>query len=627
MTSHQQSKLTIKNDTWTPSELLEKIKYIKKPKFNRDKVWITNPQKGKKKTKAKPNYEEFLEFLFKTKNSVSAISLGVYFNKNEKFYHAIDGNNRINAIISFLNCPYDIFSKYYDDVLQYINNIEKDKMDDKVKELCKSKIMKLTYKELSTFRRLDDIIPEDIEINRGITRDIEKRMIDIQKQLRSSDGLPYDTSIKLVINELENGTNKEYCKIFEDINKYSNTLSQNELLAATLFESRIIILNEDLKCKIIQKIKEYYDNRGKEEVLETYAMDLDYNMDISAYDFIVGFENYCSEKYEVFDNFQSEGISLFFKIFGYLYGSIEKENFTEQNVNDFIGKILFSCEIISEAYKAIMPKNIDDNIFNVSSQNDTFKLIAKNPMSILFVSVISNQTKLDTKHIIKIVRKVIIYHILCNKLYLKGVADEIVEYIKSHDKLEFTSGGSYIDNMCKTILETDSMKIFDISREQFEKLLNECLHSCLNEKLYSEKNTKRKQRYLNFLDKILVSNFYNKKMSNFYLTKKYSIEHISPYSSRWENEVQIDIDRLGNLFPTLDGINKSRQNKNLEIYYNETNKDFTKNVDELLPKNYSDINKYEDKKTTIIDVNKYNDYCVRNEKLYIKTLVDDIFSE
>ena len=90
-------------------------------------------------------------------------------------------------------------------------------------------------------------------------RNIERKIVEIQKTLRFPDNSSYDTHIKLVINEFKNGTNKEYCETFEDINKYSNTLSHNELLAATLFETIITITDQNLKCKIITKI-----NKDKE---------------------------------------------------------------------------------------------------------------------------------------------------------------------------------------------------------------------------------------------------------------------------------------------------------------------------------------------------------------------------
>jgi hypothetical protein len=38
--------MTITNNVWTFSQLLERIKNIKKPKFNRDLVWDIKPQKN-----------------------------------------------------------------------------------------------------------------------------------------------------------------------------------------------------------------------------------------------------------------------------------------------------------------------------------------------------------------------------------------------------------------------------------------------------------------------------------------------------------------------------------------------------------------------------------------------------
>ena len=623
MTSTQQSKMTITNTTWTPADLLERYSKIKKPKFNRDLVWTIKSTDNNSKRK-RANFEEFLQFLFKTRNTVSAISLGAYLHNNEEYHVVIDGNNRINAIVAFFTCPYNVFTGYYKELFEYIYSIPDDKMSLAIKEMCKNVIQKLSYRELSTFNRLDDMISDEIEIDRRIIRDIEKKIVEIQKKLRFADNSPYDTHIKLVINEFKNGTNREYCETFEDINKYSNTLSNNELLAATLFEVIITIADQDLKYKIITKIKEYYDSRGNDEVLETYSMELDLNMEISAYDFMVGFQNYCCDEYKIVEVFSSDGTSLFFKIYGYLYGSIEKDKFTHENINSFINKILFACNIISEAYKTIMPVNINDNLFNKTSKNDCCRLVAKNSMTILFISIIANKDKISDKILIKNIRLVVIYHLLCNQKYLKNVSEENIKIIKTHDKIEYTSGGSFIDNICKSIIEHDNTKIFNINRDIFLNLLNTILNSSLNEKTNQQERVTNKRRQLNFFDKILVSNFFNKKMSNFYLKEKYSIEHISPYSSVWENS--IDINRLGNLFPTLEKINCSRGNSNLEVYFKPENIEFTTIIKKLLPENYNEINNHSGRKTSITDINKYNEFCSNNEKLYIKTLVDDIFS-
>ena len=77
-------------------------------------------------------------------------------------------------------------------------------------------------------------------------------------------------------------------------------------------------------------------------------------------------------------------------------------------------------------------------------------------------------------------------------------------------------------------------------------------------------------------------------MSNYYLDSVYSIEHIIPFSSIWSKT--IDINRLGNLFPTLDIINKTRGNKNLDIYFEDDNRHFTRFIQDLLPiENYNEI--------------------------------------
>ena len=271
-----------------------------------------------------------------------------------------------------------------------------------------------------------------------------------------------------------------------------------------------------------------------------------------------------------------------------------------------------------------MPVNINDSLFNKTSKNDCCKLIAKNPTTILFISVIANRDKIHSIALIKNVRLVVMYHILCNQKYLKNQTEEDIKVIKTYDKMEYTAGGSYIDNICKTIIEHDNTKIFCISKENFEYLLRENLKSSLNERTHEEERISNKRRQLNFLDKILVSNYFNKKMPNCYLKEKYSIEHISPYSSVWDGV--IDINRIGNLFPTLDKINSSRGNSNLDIYFTSKNRDFTKFIKDLLPENYNEINIQNGRKTNMTDINKYNEYCTNNENMYIKTLIDDIFN-
>jgi hypothetical protein len=626
MTSLQTSSMTITNNVWTFSQLLERIKNIKKPKFNRDLVWDVKPQKNTKNKKQKANFKEYILFLMKTNNSVFPLSLGSHINNNQEFWYAIDGNNRINAIHNFLMNPYKIFNEYYKGLFQFIDSINNEKISKEDIEAIKNSIHQLTYKQLSTFNRLDEQLVNDTildNLGRKNLKEIEGKLIEIQKKMRSKDGTPFDTSIRLVINEFKHGTNTEYCQLFEDINKYANTLSQNELLAATLFEVNVVIQDSSLKCEIIKKIVEYYDNRGQDEVLEKHKMDLDYNMEITAYDFMVGFQNLCSNKYEIISNFTHNGTSMFFKMYNNLYESLDKTSFTNKNINDFIEKIIFACSIVRESYNLIMPVNINQKYFNSSAKLPYYGLIADNSMVTLLMSNIANKDKLERNDLVNKNRILIIYHLLCDKRYLKNMNDDCLKVIRSYDRLMYEAGGSFVDNACVKILNGENK--FTITKEQMSKLLKHVTASSYNNK--KSKSSSNKRRQLNIFDKILLSTFWFVKMSKFYIEKEFETEHIVPFASTWEEEGEIDIDRIGNLFPTLKEINGKRGNKNLDIYFKEENKSFTNLICDLLPLNYDEFNLRNGKKTSITSIEKYNEHCINNEELYMKTLLDNLFPD
>ena len=610
-----ETNMSIENTSWSLETLLNNQSIINKPKFQRDQKWTIEPGNNNK-----PNYKDYINFLIDNKNSVFPISLGTEIKDGKEHYIVIDGNNRINAIITFLNKPYVIFPENYNNL---INLIKESKIDDTtVKDKYIEIITGLKYTKLSTFRRLSDITElNGITITNDLFRMIEDELIKIQKKLLFNNNLPFNLNIKLNVNIFKNGSYTEYCKIFEDINKHSNSLSENELLSAILFNTDITINDTKFKNKIIDKIKEFYDNRGKNEVLEQYKMKLDYEKKINAFDFIIGFQNYCSETYSVIHNFEPSGLSLFFKLFKYLYGTLHKDKFTIENVNNFIEEISFACNILNLAYNSIFQENIDETIFNKSAVKNKL-LIKKNPMMIILISNIANKNT-DKKNLINENKKCIIYHFLSNKKYLKGIKDEEFSIIKEEDKIEYKDGGTFIDNMCNTILNKDKNKIFNISKDKFKTLLIKNIQCSIGLKTYIDERKTNKRRKLNLLDKILISNYWNRNIPNKHLNEKYSIEHITPYSSIWNDK--LDIDRLGNIFPTLEEINLKRGNKSLTIYKEEY-PIFYDVVKPLLQlDDYSNINIYENKKTTIKSLEGYNNLCKKNEKLYVNNLIDELY--
>ena len=237
---------------------------------------------------------------------------------------------------------------------------------------------------------------------------------------------------------------------------------------------------------------------------------------------------------------------------------------------------------------------------------------------IILISNIVNKNIMSKKDLIIKNRIIIIYHLLSNKKFIKNIPDEEVAKIQSYDKIQYQAGGSFIDNICSEIINKDKCKIFNLEKLKFNELLNICVSSSIKDKV----KDKNKRRQLTLLDKILLGNYYHCNMPHKYIGKKYSIEHITPHSSSWEGE--LDIDRLGNQFPTLDEINISRSNKDISIYKSKY-PEFYSYIETILPNNYNDINKYENRKTKIISNEKYNEYCLENEHIFIKNLVDDLY--
>ena len=602
-----ENNLTIETMTWTLGKLLKESPNIIKPKFQRDKKWTLKPV-----NKKIPNYRDYIIFLKGTRNSVFPISLGTEIKQDNVIYLVIDGNNRINAIITFLLKPYLIFPEYYHTIISMING---SKITNK--EILINWIQSLTYNKLSTFKRIHmiDGFPKDIIKSSDLQLALDDELTEIQnKFLINSDS--YDKIIHLNINIFRNGSYNDYCKIFQDINKHSNILSENELLSAILFNTETILSDEELEHQIRNKIKTFYENRGQQEVLTTYTMNNEDKLNI--FDFMVGFQNYCHEKYNVIPEFDSNGLSLFFRIFKLLYGGIDSNNFTTENIHEFIQNIVFSSYILDCSYRLIFSKNINDNIFGKSSKSN--HNLKKNQLILLLISIIVNKEKMSEKIFINKIRTVIIYHLLCSVRYLKNLSDEDLTFIRNEDTIGYSAGGSFINAMVKKIMSDEPSKILDINKDKFMKLINTCVESNIHPKQLCDKNKKRRQ--LNLLDRILLTNFYHRNMPQKYIDQNYSIEHITPFSSSWNGE--IDIDRLGNLFPTLNEINIHRGNKDLTIYKDKY-PEFYNIIINILPEKYNEINHYENRKTTIISTEKYNDYCLRNEKLFIDNLINELY--
>lgn len=638
---------TVSFEQWQIDKLMQKLSTneLSKPKFQRKKMWLIEPDEDNVNI---PNEKKYIEFMCDIKNSVHSITLSK--NLNNTFIN-IDGNNRINAIHHYMTKPFEIFINYLDGLENFIveHGLREIYIDDEfLNDECKGKLFSVgqelfnTIYELS-YRDIVDSSVRNIFINNKFygqyLKDYRDSLDDIieniKNKLKINNGKErFDTTVKINVCIFEGCSITELCSTFESINRYSNKLTENELLACVLCEKdNFDITDKNLEKQIKQFVKQYYDNKNENEILQCYTFDQ--NNKLNAFDFIVGFQNYCSNKFQnyyiakfgnkenkennsklnIIEQFSNDGgLSLFFKLYKLLVISNENFKFNSKNVNEFIENILYGIDILMQVYDKIYNQHI--KLFNNMAENkiNTFR---KAHIMILLSAIIGHKKLNIQWNIVNAIEKVILYHLFMNDVKHKIDRDNF----KDVDKINYPSGGIVIevDEDAKNIYNNPQIIVENITKEKFTDLLAVLVQP--KNKGDDEKKTRKSRK---FFEKILLIYYYKNKVPTKFLTKSFNIEHICPYSSKWNNE--IDINRLGNIFPILNEINLKRSNKHICRYSESNHSDFINFMD-VIPQhvNYNKIIKHEQKNTIIINNKLYNDLCEKNEENYISNFINTIF--
>ena len=608
----------IKNEQWSVKQLMSKIdnKDITKPKFQRKKKWDTLPKKN-----ISPNDYAYIKFLYDTENSVHAITFGQESNSKGIIYSNIDGNNRINAIKHFMDRPFEIFSEYLTDLFKIFDGINSENIL-KIKDIFKS----LSYKQIikmktpAKFFRQENKYPLFEEI-REKEEDIEQEVEKIQKKLMINESDCFDDTVKINVNLFEGYNTDELCKTFEDINKYNSKLTETELLACRLHNICNFTINDKpFETELNECIKEYYKDKSNQEVLDCYEFEEE---NINAHDFIVGFQNLCNQKYNFIGKTEVDGLSLFFKLWKSLYNSFI-DTFTTENINDFIKKINYSCDILKDTISNIFTDNINNKLFNNSCQ-DKLKTLKKNNLFIIMSSIIGYKNKnINNDKIVTSLEKCLLYHFFVSDIKCKINRDEYYNV----DEIHGMTGKSTIDKTAKNLLSNPETISNKLDTNLFNKLLNQLfseMNTPYERKLPNGKNKNDKRRKLKFFEKTLMFYYYKGKIPTNMLDNEFSIEHIMPNSSEWD--LELDKDRTGNLIPIISTINSQRQNKHIDLYKKtKEGTKFCEFIKDIIPNDeeYNTIIQH-DRKPTIINNEKYNEMCHENEKIYLLNFINSLF--
>jgi len=611
----------VKNEQWRVSILISKMdnKEISKPKFQRKKKWDILPKKENN-----PNEKSYIMFLFEVKNSVHAITFGQNMYQNKITFTNIDGNNRLNAIKHFIDKPFEIFPEYLDELISFINTLSN--LEENDKNFLINIFNTISYSniiEIKFHKYFESINKHDFYVKKiKNKRDEFEAIIDIiQNKLKINEKDRFDQFVSINVNLFEGYNTDELCKIFEDINKFNSKLTENELLACRLYNiDNFKIKNNIIEQSIINEIKNYYHEKCNNEALICYKYET--NNKINAYDFIVGFQNYCNEKYKIIKKIDNDGMSLFFKLYKNIYNL--DNTFTNKNVNEFIDNIIYSCDIIKKIYDTIFTEQINNKLFNTTCENK-FSTLTKNNIYII-ISAIWGYNKIGTKDkiIINIIEKIILYHFILNDIKCK----EIKERYQINDAIHFEGGGYFIDNNAKKIINNPEIINDKINKDNFKDLINDLFkegNRPIPRLLENGRPKCDKRRPRKFYEKCLLFYYYKAKVPTNLLNNKFSLEHIFPFSSSWEGE--IDIDRIGNIVPIIDEINNKRNNKHISKYIElDIDHNFINFID-VLPKDnvYNIVISHSEIKPTIISNDKYIEYCKSTEQLYLYNFLKCLF--
>jgi hypothetical protein len=616
----------IKTESWEVYTLVDYITNdkISKIKTQRKKKWTSLPISEKSKH---PNEKAYISFLYKTGNSVHAIMFG----SDNNSYKNIDGNNRINAIMHFIKKPYDLFSENYQELFEAIDKYIIDKESNNSVKLI---FENMSYKELMKFKYIQYFH------NKGLTSlynaclkkcrdELEEYIDNLQTKFKIDGVNDFGEKVKVCVNLFVGYTDDELNNTYLQVNEYNHSMDEIDLIASRLYSViDFQIHNNVILTEIQNKLIKFYEEKAKDEVLACYTYHEKNKNDMNAYDFMVGFQNYLNELCPLIENVELKDKPLLFKIYQVLYKGNYYSIFNTENINDFITKMMHVVTILNKIKEKIFSDKLCGlgNTFNSSS--DKFK-IKTNSMYVVVCAIISFINEKTSDDIIcKRIEKTILYHLI-----VKEIKDsETKQEYNSKNFIKYEAGGETSNKHAEEVYQKPLKICNSISRDIFKNVLINLIQENKREScryLENGKDKKNKRRDRKFFENILILYYYRKKIPTDFLYNKFWIEHISPFSSSWSND--IDIDRLGNIVPIIDSINNKRKNNHISEYKNIEKKiecDFIRFID-MIPSiaEYDKIVSHKDKKPEIINNEIYNQMCCENETKYINTFLDALLFE
>ena len=601
-------------------------------KCQRKSKWLILPNKKQPKT---PSMRKYIDMLRKLKHAQHTISLGRY-EDNDK-YQNIDGNNRMKAITMFLDKPFEI----YPDEFEHINKVlmeqlNKSAIDKNQYKIIKDFFFNLDYKTIFEY---DDWFPFYSDHKNKIKCDnfaffnekIHLVLRKIRNTFQVGKNKAFSDHVKLLFVIYEGFTDEELWDNYYNLNRYNRSMTDIEMITAVHCSNHIDISNLPVQHEIYNEIKTYYEDMGKDELLEFHNIEDRANWRPNSFEILLGLHIIYYKKYNIIKKYKisSNCLPMLFRIYKIIYGDLYNlDNFSNEKITEFINNIDKCMISIDKINNMISPSIIlESTYFKKIKNKNVLDKLSKTAKEIVLTTIYGVHTQ--NIDINEDIRRVILYEIFVSCVKNKEKQKEF----NANNIFKLDGGGTVLDNFLKRILDSPSDIAKKLTKERFKKLIDYLFTQDLEPKTNREKDVNKRRKTRKLYEIYLFMYYYNNKAPLNFIQQKFSDEHLIPFTSKWNNETKLDICRLGNIIPLLHTINNKRGTKHIDEYERlDTQYDYIRHIKPLIHTSleYNEIVEYikiKGKKQCphIFNNDAYNKRCESNEKLYRDCFLDTIF--
>jgi hypothetical protein len=640
----------INTRTWTIKELHEKRKQMLKDKFQRRMRWL---KKRREKSPKMASMREYIDFLVSYRNSQIPIALGQFIRDNQIKFSVSDGNNRIHAIINVLENPYILYDELFENLIEHVKNING--IDDEKKEQFIKMVKKLTYKEIRTEtwrEKIGEKFMKDIEdaISGTAARALTKLFRELKQKFCFGKGDQFDltSDIAIVVNIFENFTYEQLSQNYQDVHSKAQSMDEFDLLAASLGCYEITVPNKELELKLKDVITEYYNERNRDdELLEQYNVDADFKW--TAFDFLLSFQEYCCEKYNIFKHIQFDKpitvVPLIFRLFKIFFNDsqLKKELFTPENIELFIKKCETGFERLQTIVTEMYPNLNNDNkvsVFKTRENSGKFKGI---PILAL-TSILSSDMYEDTPSNKKKIKCIIHYNRFVkqisvpkdNEAVLKAKEGFKILDVLDSQRNEYKNTDRFLNDKHNN---PSGFLSHAPTKAQFKKIIQYIVNTEIKKKQLNplDGRSGKKRTQISYTNFILMNHLWKITQTLAVHQKiledgiKMHDDHLIPWRTQFA--IKLTLDRLGNLSPIMGNVNSGRGNGHIKYYWD--NEEIAEKIKRLgiFPSvdDYNQIVEYIKSGSNTIckikNVQRYNYMCKENEERYISEFVKSLYPE